>query len=150
MAKYEIMLVVDGSLDDKVAKASIKELVKIIDNSKDFQLTELGLRDLAFNIKGQPKGWYLQYNFESEIPANIAEFRRLALINKAVLTHLIINLDKDYGARALANPAKVKESAEKLKKFTERQARYKAEKEAKMKAQAELEAMDFKKEPTNE
>ncbi|GHU30925.1 hypothetical protein FACS1894166_01440 [Bacilli bacterium] len=68
-----------------------------------------------------------------------------------MLTHLIINLDKDYGARALANPVKVKESAEKFKKFTERQARYKAEKEAKMKAQAELEAMDtFKKEPTNE
>jgi ribosomal protein S6 len=56
MAKYEIMLVVDGSLDDKAAKASIKELVKIIDSSKDFQLTELGLRDLAFNIKGQSKG----------------------------------------------------------------------------------------------
>ncbi|GHU30929.1 hypothetical protein FACS1894166_01450 [Bacilli bacterium] len=56
MAKYEIMLVVDGSLDEKAAKASIKELVTIIDKSKDFQLTELGLRDLAFKIKGQPKG----------------------------------------------------------------------------------------------
>ncbi|MDR3257440.1 MAG: 30S ribosomal protein S6 [Mycoplasmataceae bacterium] len=144
MAKYEIMLLVDGSLDDKAAKTAIKDLIKTIDNSEDFKLTELGLRDMTYQINGQSKAWYLQYNFDCKIPANIAEFRRLALINKAVLRHLIINLEKDYGYRAINNPKKVKVSENKAKKFKERQIRAKAEREAKEKAQSEL--MDIQKE----
>jgi small subunit ribosomal protein S6 len=93
---------------------------------------------MAYQINGQSKAWYLQYNFDCEIPANIAEFRRLALINKAVLRHLIINLEKDYGYRAINNPKKVKVSETKAKKFKERQARFKLEREAKEKAQSEL------------
>jgi ribosomal protein S6 len=55
MAKYEIMLLVDGSLDDKAAKTAIKDLIKTIDNSEDFKLTELGLRDMTYQINGQSK-----------------------------------------------------------------------------------------------
>jgi small subunit ribosomal protein S6 len=91
------------------------------------------------------------YNFESEVPANIAEFRRLALINKNVLRHLIINLEKDYGYRAINNSKKVKKSQEKRKRFDERQIRIKAEREIKEKAQAELYNIDsIKKEVTHE
>jgi small subunit ribosomal protein S6 len=60
------------------------------------------------------------------------------------LRHLIINLEKDYGYRAINNPKKVKVSENKAKKFKERQIRAKAEREAKEKAQSEL--MDIQKE----
>jgi small subunit ribosomal protein S6 len=97
MAKYEIMLVVDGTLDAATAQSSIKELINLINKTTDYKETDLGLKTLAYKINKLDKGYYFQYNFETETPSIIAEFRRLALINKSVLRHLIINQQKDYG-----------------------------------------------------
>ena len=108
MSNYEILIVVKGDLGEKEAKDTIKDLVKVVNKNKDFKLTELGQKDLAYKIKGFEKGWYFQLNFSTKIPSEISEFDRLAKLNNDVIRFLIINLDKDYGARALANPKKVK------------------------------------------
>jgi len=110
MSNYEILLVVRGDLGKKEAKDTLKDLVKIVNKNKDFKETELGLKDLAYKIEGFDKGWYMQLNFSTKIPSEIAEFNRLAKLNKDVIRFLVINLDKDYGARALANPKKVKKA----------------------------------------
>lgn len=110
MSNYEILLVVRGDLGKKEAKDTLKDLVKIVNKNKDFKETELGLKDLAYKIEGFDKGWYLQLNFSTKIPSEIAEFNRLAKLNKDVIRFLVINLNKDYGARALANPKKVKKA----------------------------------------
>jgi small subunit ribosomal protein S6 len=65
-----------------------------------------------------------------------------------VLRHLIINLEKDYGYRAINNPKKVKISEIKMKKFKEKQARIRTEREAREKAQTEL--AEMKKEVNHE
>ena len=108
MSNYEILLVVRGDLGEKEAKTAIKNLIKVVDKNKDFKLTELGLKDLAYKIKGFEKGWYFQLNFSTKISNEITEFDRLAKLNNDAIRFLIINLDKDYGAKALANPKKVK------------------------------------------
>lgn len=110
MSNYEILLVVRGDLGKKEAKDTLKDLVKIVNKNKDFKETELGLKDLAYKIEGFDKGWYIRLNFSTKIPSEIAEFNRLAKLNKDVIRFLVINLDKDYGARALANPKKVKKA----------------------------------------
>ena len=110
MSNYEILLVVRGDLGKKEAKDTLKDLVKIVNKNKDFKETELGLKDLAYKIEGFDKGWYMQLNFSTKIPSEIAEFNRLAKLNKDVIRFLVINRDKDYGARALANPKKVKKA----------------------------------------
>ena len=110
MSNYEILLVVRGDLGKKEAKDTLKDLVKIVNKNRDFKETELGLKDLAYKIEGFDKGWYIQLNFSTKIPSEIAEFNRLAKLNKDVIRFLVINLDKDYGARALANPKKVKKA----------------------------------------
>lgn len=155
MAKYEIMLVVDGTLEENNAKISVQELESLINTSDNFKLQELGLKTMAYTINKKNKGWYLQYNFETNNPSIIGEFRRLALINKNVLRHLIINLEKDYGYRATQNEKKIKRSKTKLEKYNERSVRLKAEKEAREKAQVELSEMTgvettIKKESKNE
>lgn len=139
MANYEIMLVVDGSLDEKQAQESIKELTNIIDKSENYQFINLGNKDMAYKMKGQNKGWYFQFNFATNVPTSINEFRRLASINKSVLRQLIINTDKDYGARALKNEKKMKKSEGKLKLYNERMERYKQERTARETAMKELE-----------
>jgi len=56
MAKYEIMLVVDGSLEEAKATAAVKELVNLVKKSKNFKTTNLGLKDLAYKINNRDKG----------------------------------------------------------------------------------------------
>jgi ribosomal protein S6 len=56
MAKYEIMLVVDGSIDKDKAKESIAELEKLIDRTKNFECQELGHKTLAYKINNKDKG----------------------------------------------------------------------------------------------
>ncbi len=138
MAKYEIMLLVDGNLDEAKSKEAIKNLTELFSEQKDYKETSLGLRDLAYKINGLSKAWYTQLNFSLEDATKIAEFRRLALIDKAVIRQLVINLDKDYGANALKNPKKVKRSKVKMTKYKERMAKIAAEREAKEKQMQEL------------
>lgn len=142
MANYEIMLVVDGSLTNEQAQQSINELTSIIDKLENCKFTDLGNKDIAYKMKGQTKGWYFQYNFSTNIPSSINEFRRLASINKNVLRELIINLDKDYGARALENEKKVKKSEGKLKYYNERMEKYKQERMARESAIKEFEQIN--------
>lgn len=129
MSNYEILLVVRGDLGEKEAKDSLKDLVKIVNKNKDFKETELGLKDLAYKIEGFEKGWYIQLNFSTKIPSEIAEFNRLAKLNKDVIRFLVINLDKDYGARALANPKKVKKAQRQANIYKKRMERKAAIKE---------------------
>ncbi|MDR0985841.1 MAG: 30S ribosomal protein S6 [Mycoplasmataceae bacterium] len=138
MAKYEIMLVVDGSLDKKTAESNISDLVKLIEKEKNYKVTDLGNKDLAYKINGQTKGWYFIYNFETEVTSIIAEFRRLVLLNRSALRHLIINLEKEYGYKATINEKKIKFSQIKAKKYEEKQKAMKAEWESREKAQAEF------------
>lgn len=129
MSNYEILLVVRGDLGKKEAKDSLNDLVKIVNKNKDFKETELGLKDLAYKIEGFEKGWYIQLNFSTKIPSEIAEFNRLAKLNKDVIRFLVINLDKDYGARALANPKKVKKAQRQANIYKKRMERKAAIKE---------------------
>ncbi|MDE6477526.1 MAG: 30S ribosomal protein S6 [Mycoplasmoidaceae bacterium] len=55
MAKYEIMLLVDGNLDEAKSKEAIKNLTELFSEQKDYKETSLGLRDLAYKINGLSK-----------------------------------------------------------------------------------------------
>ncbi len=150
MAKYEIMLLVDGNLEESKVLDSIKSLTKLFSNEEDYKETSLGLKDLAYKINGNAKAWYIQLNFTLSDTSKIAEFRRLALLDKAIIRNLIINLDKDYGATALKNSKKVKRSENKAKKYKEKMAKIAAEKEAREKQMQELteinSIVDYKRE----
>lgn len=106
MAKYEIMLIVSGTLDEAQAKSVADDVAKPISDCKP-QIEAYGLQELAYKIKNQSSAYRFQYNFDCESPAHILEFRRLCTINKNIIRSLIINLEKDYGYRASVNPKKV-------------------------------------------
>ena len=100
MAKYEILAIVNGKLGETEAEKVLADSLKLINKSKNFKETKLGLKNLAYVIAGHDKGWYIQYNFESDDTAAINEFSRVTKLNKDVIRFLVINLDKDYGANA--------------------------------------------------
>ena len=129
MAKYEIMLIVSGSLDEKKAKTVANDIASSIKSTKP-SVEEYGLKEMAYKIKKDTHGYYFQYNFETDEPKLINEFRRLSGINKNVLRLLIINLEKDYGYRATINTKKIERNKKRLEIYTKRKTEYEKMKEA--------------------
>lgn len=95
MKKYEIMYVLMSQLTDENRAAEIAKLHGILESNgaKIGEVKEWGLRDLAYEIKKQIKGYYVVTKVEAE-PKAIAEFDRLAKINVNVIRHLV-TVDQD-------------------------------------------------------
>lgn len=117
MAKYEIMLLISGKAQAPEAEALVEQL-KVNIKSDNLNVNYLGIKELAYEINKEKTAHYYLLNFDGEANSFL-DFHRLALINKSVLRHLIVNLDKDYGARAIRNEKKVKIAKTKQSKYDE-------------------------------
>ena len=92
MRKYEIMYILRADLDDAARKDVMDKLAAILtDNGGNVENTDesMGLRDLAYPIKNQNKGYYVVLKVSMDNVA-INEFNRLVRINPNVLRHLIV------------------------------------------------------------
>ena len=92
MRKYEVMYILKADLDDAARKDAMDKLAAIItDNGGKVENTDesMGLRDLAYPIKDQIKGYYVVLKADMDNVA-INEFNRLVRINPVVLRHLIV------------------------------------------------------------
>ena len=92
MRKYEIMYILRADLEEAQRKEVMEKLAKIItDNGGKIEETSeaMGLRELAYPIKEQSKGYYVVLKVSMDNKA-INEFNRLVRINPSVLRHLIV------------------------------------------------------------
>ena len=92
MRKYEIMYILRADLEEAARKEVMEKLSKIItDNGGKVEETSeaMGLRELAYPIKEQSKGYYVVLKVSMDNKA-INEFNRLVRINPSVLRHLIV------------------------------------------------------------
>jgi len=140
MTNYEIMLVVNGSLSEKDAAEVSANCQKLLKGVKDLKETNLGLKKMAYTINKMNQAYYFVLNFATDKPAIIKEFDRLTRINKDVLRHLIINVEHNYGYRAIHNAKKMERSVKKAKIYEQR----KKELEAKIAAKKAAEAIEAK------
>jgi len=153
MTNYEIMLVVDGNMSEADANAVSTNMQKLLKGVKGLKETKMGLKKMAYKIRKCSQAYYYVFNFACDNATIIKEFNRLALIDKAILRHLIINLENNYGYRATQNAKKVAKAAKKAKIYEERQKKIEeliAAKKAAMALEAEQKAEEAKKEPKDE
>ena len=136
MTNYEIMLVVNGTMAQKDATAVSANCQKLLKGVKDLKVTDLGLKKMAYKIKGINQAYYYVFDFQNDNPEIIKEFNRLTLINKDVLRFLIINLEHNYGWKALHNAKKVERSKTKAKIYEQKKKEYEAKIAAKKAAEA--------------
>lgn len=96
MRKYEVMYIVNASLDDAARQDVINGLHAIITNNGGsiVKVDEWGTKEFAYRIEDMTKGYYVVLNIEAE-PAAVKEFDRLARINSNVVRHLILNLEEE-------------------------------------------------------
>ena len=87
MNKYEIMMIFKPDFEEEARTALLENYKGILTANNegvvDNVSEEMGLRDLAYEIKDYTKGYYVVIDTHTS-PANIAEFERLARINGVV------------------------------------------------------------------
>lgn len=92
MRKYEIMYILKADLDE-AARKEVQENIHGILTSNGATITnvdeKLGLRDLAYPINDEVKGFYVVIKVTSDETA-LKEFARLVRINANVLRHLVV------------------------------------------------------------
>lgn len=95
MKKYEIMYILKSSLDDAARKAEIEKLHGILtaNGGKVTNVNEWGLRELAYEIKKESKGFYVVIKVETDSVA-LKEFDRLTRFDNNVLRTLVL-VDQD-------------------------------------------------------
>ena len=95
MRNYEIMFIVKTTIGEDEVKAVVKKFQDVLtkDGAKNLELTEMGQRELAYEIKDCKTGYYYVITCSAEDKA-IKEFDRLALIDSNIIRHLIINREK--------------------------------------------------------
>ncbi len=92
MKKYEVMYIIRPTLDaDGIAK-EVKSLNDVFTNngSKVLEVNEWGLRELAYEIEKNHKGYYVVLTVEATTAA-LNEFNRVVGYNENILRHIVVN-----------------------------------------------------------
>lgn len=96
MRKYEIMYILKADLDE-AARAEVMNKIATLLTSHGAEITKtdekFGLRDLAYPIKDENKGYYVILKVNADQTA-LYEFNRKVKINPNVLRHLV-TVDQD-------------------------------------------------------
>jgi len=96
MKKYEVMYIVRPNLSEDELAAVVKKFNDLLatKESKVVNVTEMGQRELAYEIKKFRSGYYYVVDVEAENDKAIKEFDRLALISGDIIRHLITKCEK--------------------------------------------------------
>ena len=91
MRKYEVMYVLNASMDDAARQAEMESIHAIITtNGGNIVKTDVwGVKEFAYEIENMTKGFYVVTTFEADNAA-LNEFNRLMRINKNVVRFLTI------------------------------------------------------------
>jgi small subunit ribosomal protein S6 len=91
MKKYEVMYIIRPELDEDAKKALVEEINNVFVNKDSAveKVDEWGLRDLAYEIKGCTKGYYVVLNVNAT-PEAIDEFTRVANIKENIIRYIAV------------------------------------------------------------
>ncbi len=90
MKKYEVMYIINASVEEEKRNEVISNLAAIVTNNggKVNKTDEWGMRDFAYRIDDMTKGYYVVVAFEAD-NACVKEFDRLLRINSNVVRYMI-------------------------------------------------------------
>ena len=109
---YESLFIVDVTGGEDAVKASVEKFVGLINSNSEtvYEVNEWGKRRLAYPINDKPEGYYVVVTFKAA-PEFPAELERRFNIDDSILRSVLIRLDFEPTAKAVAPEAPVVEEA---------------------------------------
>jgi small subunit ribosomal protein S6 len=94
MRRYETMIVYHPDTGETAVKEALERVKQIITGQAGqvMQLVEWGLKDLAYHIKKQRRGYYAIVEYDGE-GATVAELERNLRISDRVLRYITVQVD---------------------------------------------------------
>lgn len=96
MRKYEVMYIVNASLEDAKRQEVIENMHGIITNGggKIVNVDDWGVKEFAYRIEDMTKGYYMVVTFEAD-NETVKEFDRLMRINGSIVRYMIVKQDEN-------------------------------------------------------
>jgi small subunit ribosomal protein S6 len=109
---YEVVIIVDSSLDDQVIEGVVKRTVGTItaQGGSVGRIERWGRRKLAYPIAKKADGYYAILE-SSIVPATVAEVERQMHLSDEILRHKIIQIPAKSTGRTLNAPPSLDEIA---------------------------------------
>lgn len=94
MRPYEVMVILDPSLDERTVEPSLDKYLNVIrkDGGSVDQVEVWGRRRMAYEIKKNAEGIYAVISLQAE-PATVKEFDRQLTLNESVLRTKVMRPD---------------------------------------------------------
>ena len=94
MRAYEVMVILDPSLDERTIEPSLDKYLNVIrkDGGSIESLDVWGRRRMAYEIKKNAEGIYAVISFTAE-PATVKEFDRQLTLNESILRTKVMRPD---------------------------------------------------------
>ena len=91
MKKYEVMYILRSNLEQEAIKAEIANVNNIFtsNSSKVLECKEWGLRELAYEIEHNKKGYYVWMLVEAN-NESVSEFNRIAGYSEKIIRHIVV------------------------------------------------------------
>ncbi|MBF1138063.1 MAG: 30S ribosomal protein S6 [[Eubacterium] sulci] len=95
MINYEVMFIIDPTLEDEKKDAAVERVKGIIAAEGEVENVDVwGLRKLAYPIQKKNEGYYVVIDFKAE-PTLPAELDRRLKISEDFMRHIIVNKDAE-------------------------------------------------------
>ncbi|NLA78089.1 MAG: 30S ribosomal protein S6 [Erysipelothrix sp.] len=96
MRKYELMYIVNASLDEETRQGLIDNLKNQVERNQGVvsDVTEMGMRDFAYEIDHMTKGFYVLMTFEADVET-VVELERIMRLNRSIIRHMNVRLDEE-------------------------------------------------------
>ncbi len=93
MKNYEVLFVIDSTLDDEKKDAAVERVKEIISSEGEVKDVDVwGLRKLAYPIQKKSEGYYAVIQFTAE-PTLPLELDRRLKISDDYIRHIIVSKD---------------------------------------------------------
>jgi len=91
MKKYEVMYILRSNLDQDAIKAEVAAVNNIFtsNGSNVLECKEWGLRELAYEIERNKKGYYVWMLVEAN-NESVSEFNRIAGYSEKIIRHIVV------------------------------------------------------------
>ena len=105
MRPYEIMLIIDSTLDDAVIASTVDRSAELLKNQggSPGRVERWGRRKLAYEINKKTDGYYVLME-ATGVPANMAELDHQYFLTDEILRHKIIAVPAQAAGRSMAAP----------------------------------------------
>jgi small subunit ribosomal protein S6 len=88
MRNYQLTLVLNASLKDAERKKLLETVKELFKGAKFSKEEEWGEKELAYKIKKQDKGFYLNYQFETD--QSVVDVDKKLISNENILRYLLL------------------------------------------------------------